>query len=187
MKTMSKKLFLLFAIVLTAGIASAQRFAYVDSDYILNNVPEYTDAQKKLDDISKGWQKEVEDKYKEIDGLYKDYQANQVLLTEDMRKTKQKEIEDKEKAVKDLQKKHFGSDGDLFQKRQELIKPIQDKVYDAVSKISTQLGYDMIFDKNGGTTVMYSNSKLDVSDKVLAQMGYTPKTNTNTNQTPQNK
>ena len=89
--------------------------------------------------------------------------------------------------MKDLQKKHFGSDGDLFQKRQELIKPIQDKVYDAISKISTQLGYDMIFDKNGGTTVMYSNSKLDVSDKVLAQMGYTPKTNTNTNQTPQNK
>ena len=170
------KLILFFAMLLSAGVASAQRFAYVDSDYILNNVPEYTEAQKKLDDISKGFQKEVEDKYKEIDGLYKQYQQDQVLLTEDMRKNRQKEIEDKEKAVKDLQKKHFGSEGDLFLKRQELVKPIQDKVYDAISKVSTSLGYDMIFDKNGGTTVLYSNPKLDISDKVLTQMGYTPKT-----------
>ncbi len=175
---MRKTVLIAFTILMTAGVASAQRFAYVDSDYILNNVPEYTEAQKKLDDVSKGFQKEIEDKYKEIDGLYKQYQQDQVLLTEEMRKARQKEIEDKEKAVKDLQKKHFGSDGDLFKKRQELIKPIQDKVYDAISKVSTQLGYDMVFDKYGGTTVLYSNPKIDISDKVLAQMGYTPKTTT---------
>ena len=173
---MRKIVLIAFTILMSAGVASAQRFAYVDSDYILNNVPEYADAQKKLDEVSKGFQKEIEDKYKEIDGLYKKYQEDQVLLTEDMRKARQKEIEDKEKAVKDLQKKHFGSDGDLFKKRQELIKPIQDKVYDALQKVSTQLGYDMVFDKNGGTTVLYSNPKIDISDKVLTQMGYTPKT-----------
>ncbi len=173
---MIKKYLLVFFMMCTAGMASAQRFAYVDSDYILNNIPEYSDAQKQLDDISKGWQKEIEDKYKEIDGLYKQYQQDQVLLTEDMRKIRQKEIEDKEKAVKELQKKYFGNDGDLFKKRQELVKPIQEKVYDAISKVAAAQGYDMIFDKNGGTTVLFSNPKLDLSDKVLAQMGYSPKT-----------
>lgn len=171
-----KKITLFIAfLALTAFGAQAQRFAYVDSDYILSNIPEYAEAQKQLDEISKNWQKEIENKFKEIDQLYKNYQQEQVLYTEDMKRQKQKEIEDKEKAAKELQKKRFGYEGDLFQKRQELIKPIQDKMYEAIQKVATSKGYDVIFDKSGSTTLLYSNNKLDVSDDVIKQLGYTPK------------
>ncbi len=171
-----KKLVILFTfLALGTFTANAQRFAYVDSDYILGNVPEYTDAQKQLDDISKNWQKEIENKFKEIDQLYKNYQQEQVLYTEDMKKQKQKEIEDKEKAAKDLQKKRFGYEGDLFQKRQELVKPIQDKMYDAIQKVANTKGLDVVFDKSSSTTMLYSNTKLDISDDVIKQLGYTPK------------
>jgi outer membrane protein len=166
---------LLACIALTAFTASAQRFAYVDSDYILSNIPEYSEAQKQLDEISKNWQKEIENKFKEIDQLYKNYQQEQVLYTEEMKKQKQKEIEDKEKAAKELQKKRFGYEGDLFQKRQELVKPIQDKMYEAIQKVATTKGFDVIFDKSSSTTLLYSNNKLDVSDDVIKQLGYTPK------------
>ncbi len=172
---MKKITFLFACLVLTAFTASAQRFAYVDSDYILSNIPEYSEAQKQLDEISKNWQKEIENKFKEIDQLYKNYQQEQVLFTEDMKKQKQKEIEDKEKAAKELQKKRFGYEGDLFQKRQELIKPIQDKMYEAIQKVATTKGFDVIFDKSSSTTMLYSNNKLDVSDDVIKQLGYTPK------------
>jgi outer membrane protein len=171
-----KKISIILAfIALIAFTANAQRFAYVDSDYILSNIPEYAEAQKQLDEISKNWQKEIENKFKEIDQLYKNYQQEQVLFTEDMKKQKQKEIEDKEKAAKELQKKRFGYEGDLFQKRQELVKPIQDKMYEAIQKVATTKGFDVIFDKSSSTTMLYSNNKLDVSDDVIKQLGYTPK------------
>ncbi|GDX48221.1 MAG: OmpH family outer membrane protein [Bacteroidota bacterium] len=172
---MKKNLILIALFALTAISAQAQRFAYVDSDYILSNIPEYAEAQKQLDEISKNWQKEIENKFKEIDQLYKNYQQEQVLFTEEMKKQKQKEIEDKEKAAKELQKKRFGYEGDLFQKRQELIKPIQDKMYEAISKVAGTKGFDVIFDKSSSTTMLYSNSKLDASDDVIKQLGYTPK------------
>ena len=124
-----KKVIFTFILLATAAAASAQRFAYVDTEYILDNVPDYKTAQTSIDEISKGWQTEIEAKLKEVDQLYKNYQKEQVLLTEDMRQQRQKQIEDKEKAAKDLQKQRFGFEGDLFKKRQELIKPIQDKVY----------------------------------------------------------
>ncbi len=171
----------LFLVCSTLGMA--QRFAYVDTDYILGNMKEYTDAQKKLDDISADWQKQIEDKYKEIDALYKQYQAEQVLLTDDMKKQRQKEIEDKEQEVKDFQKAKFGYQGELYQKRQELVKPIQDKAYDAVNKVAQQKQYDFIFDKASGSSMLYVNTKLDLSDAVLAQLGITPTKNQNPSNT----
>ena len=172
---MKKILFVLIALAGLAFKTQAQKFAYVDSEYILGNVPEYNNAQKQLDDVSKEWQKEIDGKYKEIDQLYKNYQQEQVLLTEEMRQQRQKEIEDKEKAAKELQKQRFGYEGDLFKKRQELVKPIQDKVYDAISKVATTKGYDFIFDKSSGASMLYTNNKFDVSDDVIKQLGYTPK------------
>jgi outer membrane protein len=170
-----KKLFFTFLFAAGALVASAQRFAYVDTEYILDNVPEYKTAQTSLDDISKGWQSEIETKLKEVDQMYRNYQKEQVLLTEEMRQQRQKQIEDKEKAAKDLQKQRFGFEGDLFKKRQELVKPIQDKVFDAVQKVAVAKGYDVIFDKSSGVTMLYAASKMDVSDDVLKQLGYAPK------------
>jgi outer membrane protein len=158
--------------LLTSAISFAQKIAYIDSEYILGNIPEYKSAQTELDKISNGWQKEVEAKYAEIDKMYKAYQAEQILLTDDMKKKREADIVAKEKDAKDLQKQRFGVDGELFKKRQELVKPIQDKVYNAVKTISEKGGYSMMFDKSSDLTIMYASSKLDKSDDVLNLMGY---------------
>lgn len=161
----------LLLIVALAGVSQAQKFAYVDTEYMLDNIPEYKEAQKKLDEISKVWQKEIEDKYAEIDKMYQAFQAEQILLTEDMKTKRENDITDKEKAVKVLQKQRFGTDGELFKKRQELIKPIQDKIYNTVKELADEGAYACIFDK-AGTNMLYTNSKYDKSDEVLAKMGY---------------
>jgi outer membrane protein len=161
-------------VVSFAGISHAQIFAYVDTEYILDNIPEYKDAQKKLDEISKAWQKEIEDKYAEIDKLYQAFQAEQILLTEEMKTKRENDIVEKEKAVKSLQKQRFGTDGELFKKRQELVKPIQDKIYNTVKTLAEEGAYACIFDK-AGTNMLYASSKYDKSDEVLTKMGYTKK------------
>ncbi len=173
---MKKHILLLVTCLMVLGSASfAQKFAYVNTDYILDNVPDYKDAQKQLDNLSVGWQKEIENKYTEIDKMYKSYQAEQILLTEDMKKKRESEIVAKEKEVKDLQKQRFGKDGDLFKKRQELVKPIQDKVFNAVKKLATEGAYMVIFDKTSeSVSMLYTNPKLDKSDDVLTMMGYKP-------------
>jgi outer membrane protein len=174
-------------IILTLGLAiascfaaSAQKFAYVDTEYILGQIPEYKAAQAELDKISVQWQKEIEAKYAEIDKMYKAYQAEQILLTEDMKKKREGDIIAKEKEAKDLQKLRFGVDGELFKKRQELVKPIQDKVYNAVKTVAERGGYSVIFDKAGDITMLYANQKNDKSDDVLEQMGYKGGTGTKT-------
>lgn len=154
--------------------ASAQKYAYVNTQYILENIPDYKAAQQQLDNQSITWQKEIEDKYAIIDKLYKAYQAEQVLLTEEMKKRRQDEIGQKEKDVKDLQKQRFGYEGDLFKKKQELIKPIQDKIYNAVKKLATDQSYAVIFDKSGDLIMLYTNPKYDKSDDILLAMGYKP-------------
>lgn len=172
--------FLLTAVMsfLISASAFSQKYAYVDTKYILENVPDYNKAQKQLDEISGGWQKDIEKKYKEIDDMYKTYQAEQVLLNDDMKKRREQEITDKEKQVKDLQKQRFGFEGDLFKKRQELVKPIQDKVYDAISKMALAKGYDFVFDKAGGSAgILYSKPELDKSNDIIRDMGYTPGAN----------
>ncbi len=150
----------------------AQKFAFIDSEYILNNIPTYKAAQDELDKYSQQWQKEVEAKYAEIDEMYKKYQAEKVLLTEDMKSKREEEIVVKEKAVKDLQKKYFGKDGDLFKKRESLVKPIQDEIYTAVKDIAADGGFAVVFDTSNGGNIMFSDPKYDKSDQVLQKLGY---------------
>lgn len=170
---MKKTIILLFG-VLFAGMASAQKFAFVDTDFILDNIPEYKAAQKQLDDLSVQWQKQIETKYAEIDKLYKAFQQEQILLTEDMKKKRENEIIQKEKDAKEFQKSKFGVEGDLFKKRQELVKPIQDKVFAAIKDISTSGNYSMVFDKAGQSNILFADSKYDKSDDVLKKLGITP-------------
>ena len=159
--------------------AYAQKFAYVDSEYILQNIPEYNDAQAQIDEFSVQWQQELETKFAAIDKMYKDYQAESVLLPEEMKRKREDEIMKAEKSAKDLQKKRFGKDGDLFKKRKELIKPIQDKIFSAIEQISLAKNYAMVFDKAGSVTVMYADAKYDISDDVLEEMGYSFNTRKN--------
>lgn len=170
---MNKKLIISMALAaLTATGVFAQKFAYVDTEYMLANIPEYKQAQGELDKTSVGWQKEIEAKYAEIDKLYKAYQAEQILLTEDMKKKREAEIVGKEKEAKDIQKQHFGVDGDLFKKRQELVKPIQDKIYKAVKELAEKQTYAIIFDKSSELTMLFTNPKYDKSDEILESLGY---------------
>jgi len=163
-----KKIILISLLVISTTLfAFAQKYAFVDTEYILQNIPEYTDAQGLLDDFAVQWQKEIEEKYAEIETLYQAYQSEAVLLPEEMKRKREDEIIKKEQEVKELQRTRFGQDGDLFKKRQELIKPIQEKIYN----------YAIIFDKAGSLTMLYSNAKFDLSDDVLDQLGYSYNTN----------
>jgi outer membrane protein len=164
--------FLLYSII--SFTANGQKYAYVNTQYILENMTEYKTAQQQLDNLSVNWQKEIEDKYAIIDKLYKGYQAEQILLTEEMKKKRQDEITSKEKDVKDLQKQRFGYEGDLFKKKQELVKPIQDKVYNAVKKLATDQSYAVIFDKSSDLIMLFANPKYDKSDDILLALGYKP-------------
>jgi len=165
---MKKWLFTLTLLTFTIAGVQAQRFAYVDTEYILEKIPEYNDAQKKLDGMAIVWNEEIEAKYNEVKQLYAKYQAEEFLLTDEMKKKRQDEIIAKEQVANELQKQRFGFEGDLFKKRQELIQPIQEKVYNAIEKIAANLGYDFIFDKAaGGSTLLYTNSKYDLSEQVL--------------------
>ena len=168
---MKKQIIFIFAIIMTALAVHAQKFAYVDTQYILDNIPEFAEAQSQLDEISVQWQKEIETKFAEVDKMYKDYQTQSVLLPDDMKKKKEQEIVDKEKDVKNLQRARFGKDGDLYKKRQELVKPIQEKIYNAIQELANSNNYAVVFDKGGSLTMMYANPKYDISDEVLDNLG----------------
>lgn len=163
----------LFALLFLSGLfTQAQKFAFVDTQYILENIPDYQTAQNTLDELSLEWQKELEAKFAEIDKLYKSYQSESFLLSEDMKTKRQNEIIAKEKEAKELQKKYFGTEGDLYKKRQELIKPIQEKVYNAIEELAEEGAFAVIFDRAGNTTLIYASDKFDKSDEVLAKLGY---------------
>ncbi len=149
----------------------AQKFAYVDSQYILDNIPEFAEAQAQLDELSLQWQKEIDAKFSEVDKMYKEFQAQAVLLPEDMKKKKEQEIVDTEKEAKNLQKTRFGKDGDLFKKRLEFVKPIQEKIYNAIQDIATSNNYAVVFDKGGSLSILFANPKYDISDEVLDKLG----------------
>ena len=170
-----KKIITALAIVLMSASTYAQKFAFVDMDYILNKMPTYTEAQKQLDKIADGWQKDVEGKMKGVDDMYKQFQAEQVLMTEPMKQQKMKDIEAKEKEVKDFQKGKFGPSGELFKKRQELIKPIQDKIYNEIQKYAVAKGYDFIFDRSSGPTMLYAGDRFNRSEDILSALGITQK------------
>jgi len=161
--------FVLFSIV---AASFAQKYAYVDTEYILGNVPEYADAQQQLDDLSVKWQKDIEKQFQIIDQLYKQYQADAVLMPEDMKQQKEEEIIRKEKEVKELQKEKFGQNGELYKKRQELIKPIQEKIYNAIEEIAQNKNYAFVFDKADNVKILFADPKFDISDEVLTNMGY---------------
>jgi len=171
MKT-TKKLFLLIVILMTSIGTYAQKFAYVDSDYILSKMPEFVQAEEKIDDFSKEWQSEIELAYEEVEQMYRDYQSEQVLLTSEMKTKREEAIMEKEKSVQSLQQKYFGNNGDLYKKRQDLIKPIQDRIFDAVQQLAASNKYSIIFDASSDLIMLYSNPDLDKSDKVLELMGY---------------
>jgi len=159
-----------FSLLLSVG-AFAQRYAIIDSKYILEKLTDYKDAQKKLDQFSEQWQQEIDQKQTMVDKMIKDYDAEQVMLSDELKKKREDELYNKEKELRDLQKKRFGFEGDLFKKRQELIKPIQDKVYNAVQKLAVDRQYDFILDKSEGITVIFADPKLDKSDEVLKNLG----------------
>jgi outer membrane protein len=170
------KKYILISLLLFTGLgAFAQKFAYVDSEYILKHLPEYKSAQNQLDVQSQQWQKAVDNNFSELDKMYKAYQADQVLLTDEMRKKRENDIIEKEKATKDFQRQKFGPDGDLFQLRVKLLKPIQDRVSKTIADYSKGKQIDFVFDKGSEATMMiYSSSSFDVSDDIITRLGYKP-------------
>jgi outer membrane protein len=168
---MKKLLLVASCLLLIAYCGTAQRYAIIDSKYILEKLTDYKDAQKKLDQFSEQWQQEIDQKQTLVDKMIKEYDAEQVMLSDELKKKREDELYNKEKELRDLQKKRFGFEGDLFKKRQELIKPIQDKVYNAVQKLAVEKQYDFILDKSEGTTVIFADPKLDKSDDVLRNLG----------------
>ncbi len=167
-----KKFFLLiFILILSFNWVNAQRTIYVDTEYILSKIPAYQEAIKKLDAYSAKWQKEVESSFQMVENKYKAYQNEKVLLSDEMKKQREQEIIDLEKAAKSLKKKYFGVNGELFKKRQELIKPIQDNIYEAIKQMATEGNYASVIDAVTGK-VLYLDLKYDKSDDILKKLGY---------------
>jgi len=170
-----KKIIIAFAFLAFITTSSfAQRVAYVDSEYVLKHIPEYTSAQKQLDDLSTQWQEEVDKQYGEIEKLYKAYQNDQVLLNDDMRRRREDAIVNKEKEVKEFQRLKFGFEGDLYQQRIRLIKPIQDRYAKAIQDIANAQGLYLILDKGSEVTFLYANPSLDKSNDIITKLGFKP-------------
>ena len=165
------KYFALLLCVLSLRLASAQSYAYIDSDYILENVPEYAEAKERLDKMAERWTKEIEDRYATIKDLKSKYDREEVLLPKEEREKRKSEIQKLEQEAIDLQTQHFGSNGDYFQKRQELIKPIQDRVFTAMKKVAKREGYAFVFDKANQSNLLYAEKEFDISNEVLEEMG----------------
>jgi len=167
-----KKVALIIIFLFLMVQSYSQKFAYVDTEYILSKIPAYKAAQDKLNQLSKEWQKEIEVEYAEVDKLYKDFQTEKILLTDEMKTNREKELTNREKSVKELQKKYFGQDGMLFKKRIELIKPLQDEIFNAIKTMAETGNYGIIFDTSGGATILYTDPKHDKSDEILEKLGY---------------
>ncbi|MBR4646249.1 MAG: OmpH family outer membrane protein [Bacteroidales bacterium] len=168
---MKKQLFLTGLLTLLMFFGFAQKYAYINSEYILSQIPEYKEAQAELDRVAVQWQKEIESKFSTIDSMYKRYQVESITLPEQIKRSREEAIIAQEKAAKDLQKKRFGQDGDLFKKREELVKPIQDRVINAVNDYAKEKGYAFVFDTAGDLTIIYADPKWDINEQVLSKMG----------------
>jgi outer membrane protein len=152
--------------------SQGQNIAYVDSRYILENIPEFNTAQEELNNLSLDWQEEIDILKQEVEKLYRTYQAEQYLLPEDKKRNREEMIISKEKEIKSLTKQRFGPDGDLYQKQQQLIQPIQDLIYTAITNFADEAKYDIIFDKSSDLMMIYSNPELDKSEQILEKLGY---------------
>ena len=161
----------MFVGVSTVKAQGNQKFAYVDTEYILQNIPEYGDAQEEINQMSVGWQKELKNLRDKLDQMKRDYQTEAILLSDDMKNKKEAAIAAKEQELAALQMQYFGPDGELFSKRIELIQPIQEKIYNAINQVAQVKNYAFVFDKSAGTTLLYCNEKLDISDDVLDEIG----------------
>ena len=170
-----KKLTLFLAATLFSLASFSAKYAYVDTKYILENIPEYIEAQKTLDDLSEKWEKEIEAKKANLQKKFQQYQAEELLLPDEMKKKKQQEIFQLEDELAKFQQDKFGVEGELFKKRKELIEPIQNKVYNAIKELASVGGYDFIFDKANQTNILYANPKLDKSKRILKNLGYNTK------------
>jgi outer membrane protein len=168
-----KKLVVLFVFLMgTLGFTHAQKFAIIDMEYILKHVPAYESANEQLNQVSKKWQSEVETKMQAVQTLYKTYQTEVVFMSPEMKTKRENEIVEKEKAAQELKKQYFGPEGELYKKRQSLMKPIQDEVYNAIQTISNDKGYQLVLDKSSAMNIIFSSPKIDISDEVLAKLGY---------------
>ena len=154
--------------------AAQQKFACVNTDYVLRNVPDYANAQKRLDQYVEDWTKELSEKQSEIETLRAEYEQESYLLPDNLKKRRQDEIKSKEQELRDLQQQRFGPGGDLDKKRAELLKPVQDRVYAAIERIAQEKNYGFVFDKAGSPAVLFANKKFDISDDVLESLGYKP-------------
>ena len=159
-------------ILIASGSAFAQKYAYVDTEYILNNIPSYSAAQKQLDDLSQKWESEISAIYEGVEQMYRNYQNDVVLLSKEARIKREEEIINREREAKELQNSYFGVDGELFKKREELIKPLQDDIYNAIKDIAVEGAYAVIFDTSSGMNMIYTNPRYDISDEVLHKLGY---------------
>jgi outer membrane protein len=164
-------LFSLLAFLFFVGNATAQKYAVIDTKYILEKMKEYRDADKLMQQTAELWQKELDDKQAELDKIYKNYDAEQYMLSEELKKKREAEMFNREKEIRELQKKRFGYEGDLFKERLKIVKPIQDRVYNAIQKLAVARGYDFVLDKSEGITIIFADPKLDKSDDVLKEMG----------------
>ena len=171
MYNVKKILIAALSIMLLSTAVQAQKYAIIDTRYILDKMPDYKVAQTQLDEVANSWQKDIDGKQADLDKMYQNFEAEQVMLTEELRKKREDQLYNKEKELRDLQRKRFGFEGDLFKKRQELIKPIQDKVYNAVQKMAVTRGYDFVLDKSEGITIIFADPKLDKSEDVLKDLG----------------
>ncbi len=167
---MKKILILIAFAALTAFDMEAQRFAVVDIEYVLNKMPEYEEAQTRLDQQAAVWRQEIAQRYDEIKGMYNKYQAEQVLLSDTEKTEREDQIVDKERIVREMQKQKFGAEGELFQLRQELVAPVQDRLYSVIEDYASQRGLDFIFDKGGSVGIIFANPEYDKTDEILTRL-----------------
>ena len=169
---MKRTVLTLGLILMMATTSFAQKYGFVDSDYVSNNIPAFNTAQDQLDKLSQKWEQEIADGYEQVEQLYKTYQNEAALLSQDMKTKREEEIIKKEQEMKSLQDKYFGVDGELYKKREELVKPIQDEILKAIKEIAVEGNYTAIFDSASGGNILYANPKNDLSDQVLEKLGY---------------
>ncbi|MBN2615317.1 MAG: OmpH family outer membrane protein [Bacteroidales bacterium] len=169
-KTLRLAPILLLFIMGFVPVLHAQKSAFVDTEYILSNIPEYNDAQNELDKLSNQWQKEINQKHEALVSLINKYQSEAVLLPADLKKSRQEEIQKKQQEISTLQQKYFGPNGELFKKRKELVSPIQEKIYNAIQTVAQNRNIDFVYDKSGSASLLYGNPKYDISDAVLDEL-----------------
>ncbi|MBR6092660.1 MAG: OmpH family outer membrane protein [Bacteroidales bacterium] len=167
---------LIIAMCMTLGMIKVQaqgnqKIAYIDTEYILQNIPEYSDAQEEINQMSANWAKELKKLQNKIDQMVREYQTESVLLSDDMKTKKETAIAEKEQELSNLQMQYFGPEGELFSKKVELIQPIQEKVYNAIQQVAQVKNYAFVLDKAAGNTILYCNEKFDISDDVLDEIG----------------